>query len=202
MSTKNFTDQELVKLLCEGNSKAIDIIINKYKNKVYTYILVILKNKDLANDIFQETFIKVFENLRKSKYEDRGSLLSWIIRIAHNLIIDYFRKEKRIPTLSKDTYDYDILNSRKYSEKSTEDEIVNKQVEEEIILLLDALPYEQKQIVMLRFFGDLSFKEIAELTDVSINTALGRMRYALINIRRLIEKNHIILNAYTNFLIF
>jgi len=195
MSTKNFTDQELVKLLCEGNSKAIDIIINKYKNKVYTYILVILKNKDLANDIFQETFIKVFENLRKSKYEDRGSLLSWIIRIAHNLIIDYFRKEKRIPTLSKDTYDYDILNSRKYSEKSTEDEIVNKQVEEEIILLLDALPYEQKQIVMLRFFGDLSFKEIAELTDVSINTALGRMRYALINIRRLIEKNHIILNA-------
>lgn len=195
MSTVNLTDQELVKLLCEGDLKAIELIIKKYKNKVYTYIIVIVKSKDLANDIFQETFIKVFENLRKKNYEDRGSLLSWIIRIAHNLIIDYFRKEKRIPTLSKDTYDYDILNSRKYSEKSTEEEIVHKQVEQDIVLLLDALPYEQKQIVMLRFFGDLSFKEIAELTDVSINTALGRMRYALINLRRLIEKNNIVLNT-------
>lgn len=195
MSTVNLTDQQLVKLLCEGDLKAIELIIKKYKNKVYTYIIVIVKSKDLANDIFQETFIKVFENLRKKNYEDRGTLLSWIIRIAHNLIIDYFRKEKRIPTLSKDTYDYDILNSRKYSEKSTEEEIVHKQVEKDIILLLDALPYEQKQIVMLRFFGDLSFKEIAELTDVSINTALGRMRYALINLRRLIDKNNIVLNA-------
>lgn len=188
------TDQELVRMLQEGNSKAIEFLIKKYKSKVYTYILVIVKDRELANDLFQETFIKVFENIKEKKYEERGILLSWIVRIAHNLVIDYFRRNKKQGILSKDAFDYDILNSKKLAEKSIEDKIVSLQTEYEIIRLLDQLPWEQKQIIMLRFFGDMSFKEIAELTNVSINTALGRMRYALINLRKLIEKNKITVN--------
>lgn len=195
MATCNLSDQDLVKNFIEGESSAIETLINRHKDKVYTYIIVIVKNQDLANDIFQETFIKVFQTLRSKKYEDRGTLLSWIIRIAHNLIIDHYRKEKRLPTLSKDSYDYDILNSRKYSDKNIEENLIKSQIEVDIIKLLDTIPFEQKQIVLMRFFGDLSFKEIAEITNVSINTALGRMRYALINLRKIIEQNKIILHS-------
>jgi RNA polymerase sigma-70 factor (ECF subfamily) len=155
---------------------------------------MVVKNQDLANDIFQDTFIKVIKSLKRKKYEDRGNLISWIIRIAHNLIIDHFRKEKRLPTINNSTADYDLFNSQEYSDTNIEEMMIQTQIREDVKKLIDTLPFEQKQVVLLRIYGNLSFKEISDLTNVSINTALGRMRYALINMRKTIEKNNINLN--------
>ncbi len=191
MSTQVTSDQVLVKNFVEGDSSSFETLLNKYKDRVFTYIIMIVKNEDLANDVFQDTFIKVMTSLRKKRYEERGSLISWIIRIAHNLIIDHYRKEKRLPTVSNDDSEYDLFNSSAYSDKNIEDILVKNQIENDVRKLLETLPFEQKQVVLLRLFGDLSFKEISELTGVSINTALGRMRYALINLRKTIEEKNI-----------
>jgi RNA polymerase sigma-70 factor (ECF subfamily) len=190
----NFNDQQLVNQFLGGDSSAIESLIYKYKDRVYTYIIMVVKNQDLANDIFQDTFIKVIKSLKRKKYEDRGNLISWIIRIAHNLIIDYFRKEKRLPTINNSTADYDLFNSQEYSDTNIEEMMIQTQIREDVKKLIDTLPFEQKQVVLLRIYGNLSFKEISDLTNVSINTALGRMRYALINMRKTIEKNNINLN--------
>ncbi len=195
MSSQTVSDKELVGKFIEGDSFSFEALINKYKDRVYTYILMVVKNHDLANDIFQDTFIKVIGSLRKEKYEDRGNIISWIIRIAHNLIIDHYRKEKRLQTVSNDENELDLFNSPKYSDSNIEQILVKQQIEKDIRKLLDALPEEQKQVVLLRLYGDMSFKEISELTGVSINTALGRMRYALINLRRVIEEKGISLNV-------
>ncbi|MBN2664495.1 MAG: sigma-70 family RNA polymerase sigma factor [Bacteroidales bacterium] len=195
MNTQVATDQVLVKNFVEGDSSSFATLLNKYKDRVFTYIVMIVKNEDLANDIFQDTFIKVMTSLRKKKYEERGSLISWIIRISHNLIIDHYRKEKRLPTVSNEDSEYDLFNDAVFSDKNIEEIIVKNQIESDIRKLLDTLPFEQKQVVLLRLFGDLSFKEISELTNVSINTALGRMRYALINLRKVIEEKNICLDV-------
>lgn len=194
MNTQVATDRVLVKNFVEGDSSSFATLLNKYKDRVFTYIIMIVKNEDLANDIFQDTFIKVMTSLRKKKYEERGSLISWIIRISHNLIIDHYRKEKRLPTISNEDSEYDLFNDAVFSDKNIEEVIVKNQIEKDIRKLLDTLPFEQKQVVLLRLFGDLSFKEISELTNVSINTALGRMRYALINLRKVIEEKNISLD--------
>lgn len=188
---KEMTDAMLVSKFVEGDSSSFEALINRYKDRVYTYILMIVKNQDLANDVFQDTFIKVMKSLRKKKYEDRGSLISWIIRIAHNLIIDHFRKEKRLQTVSNEDQEIDLFNSPKFSDSNIEEIIVKKQIENDVKKLLDTLPSEQKQVVLLRLYGDMSFKEISQLTGVSINTALGRMRYALINLRKVIEEKNL-----------
>ena len=191
MKTK-LKDKELVKNFMSGDSFALETLINRHKDRVYTYILFIVKNEKLAEDIFQDTFIKVIKSLRKGKYNEQGIFVSWVIRIAHNLTIDYFRKQSRMPTYSNDENpDIDIFNSQKYSDATIEDEIIQEQISSEIRQLVDILPNEQKEVVLLRHFGNLSFKEIAEQTDVSINTALGRMRYALINLRKLIEEKNL-----------
>jgi len=188
MKTK-LKDKELVKNFISGDSLALETLINRHKDRVYTYILFIVKNEKLAEDIFQDTFIKVIKSLRKGKYNEQGIFVSWVIRIAHNLTIDYFRKQSRMPTYSNDENpDIDIFNSKKFSEITIEDEIIQDQIASDIRQLVDTLPNEQKEVVLLRHFGNLSFKEIAEQTDVSINTALGRMRYALINLRKLVEE--------------
>jgi RNA polymerase sigma-70 factor (ECF subfamily) len=192
MKVKQTSDQQLIKKFLEGDSSSFECIVKKYKDRVYTYILMVVKNQDLANDVFQDTFIKVMNSLKARKYEDRGSLISWIIRIAHNLIIDHYRREKRFPTINGDS-DYDVFNTAELSERNIEDELVQGQIESDVKKLIDYLPFEQKQVVLLRIYGDLSFKEIAELTNVSINTALGRMRYALINLRKIIEQKEILL---------
>ena len=195
---KNYThlsDQQLVNKFLGGDSTAIEKLILKYKDRVYTYIIMVVKNQELANDIFQDTFIKVIKSLKKKKYEDRGNLISWIIRIAHNLIIDHFRKEKRLPTINNSSADYDLFNSQNFSETNIEEVMIQTQIREDVKKLIDTLPFEQKQVVLLRIYGNLSFKEISDLTNVSINTALGRMRYALINMRKTIEKNNINLNV-------
>ena len=189
MKTKNLKDRELVKEFISGNQSSIEILVKRHKDRVFTYILFIVKNEELAEDIFQETFIKVIKSLRRGKYNERGVFVSWVIRIAHNLIIDYFRKSKKMKMYSNDEDPkIDIFNSQRFSGQTIEDDIVQDQIANDIRNLVHELSEEQKQVVLLRHFGEMSFKEIAEQTGVSINTALGRMRYALINLRKLIEK--------------
>jgi RNA polymerase sigma-70 factor (ECF subfamily) len=185
------SDQDLVKRFIQGDQPSIEVLINRHKNKVFTYIILIVKNQSLAEDIFQDTFIKVIKSLKEGKYKDNGKFVSWVIRIAHNLTIDHFRKEKQINTYSNEDYEADIFNSRKLSDNTIEDILVESQIIKEVRLLIDELPDDQKQVILLRHYGGLSFKEIAEQTDVSINTALGRMRYALINLRKLIEQKNL-----------
>jgi RNA polymerase sigma factor (sigma-70 family) len=185
------TDQDLVKRFIQGDQTSIEVLINRHKNKVFTYIILIVKNQSLAEDIFQDTFIKVIKSLKEGKYKDNGKFVSWVIRIAHNLTIDHFRKEKQINTYSNEDYEADIFNSKKLSENTVEDIMVESQIIREVRLLIDELPEDQKQVILLRHYGGLSFREIADQTDVSINTALGRMRYALINLRKLIEQKNL-----------
>ncbi len=185
-------DKELVKNFMSGDKSAIETLINRHKDRVYTYILFIVKNEKLAEDIFQDTFIKVIKSLQKGKYNEQGIFVSWVIRIAHNLTIDFFRKQSRMPTYSNDENpEIDIFNSQKFSDATIEDELIKEQIASEIRQLVEILPHEQREVVLLRHFGNLSFKEIAEQTDVSINTALGRMRYALINLRKLVEEKNL-----------
>ncbi len=185
------SDQDLIQQYLSGNNIAIEKLINRHRTKVFTYIVLVVKNQQLAEDIFQDTFIKVIRSLVDGKYKDNGRFVSWVIRIAHNLIIDHFRKEKQINTLSNDDYEADIFNSKKFSDQNIEDLMIRDQITNDVRQLIDELPDEQKQVILLRHYGGLSFKEIAEQTDVSINTALGRMRYALINLRKLLARKNI-----------
>jgi len=191
VEAKRMSDQELIQQFLSGDREGIEKLINRHKTKVYTYILLVVKNQQLAEDIFQDTFIKVIRSLVDGKYKDNGRFASWVIRIAHNLIIDHFRKEKQINTLSNDDYEADIFNSKKLSDQNIEDVLIREQITNDVRMLIDELPEEQKQVILLRHYGGMSFKEIADQTDVSINTALGRMRYALINLRKLISRKNI-----------
>ena len=188
MIKTKLTDHELVKQFIDGEQLSFEILVNRHKDKVYTYIFLMVKNDHLANDIFQETFIKVVKSLNLGKYQENGKFISWVIRIAHNLIIDHFRKAKQMKTFSNDEYETDIFNSSKFSDNNVEEDIIQEQIKTDVRKLVDYLPEEQKEVILLRHFVGLSFKEIADQTDVSINTALGRMRYALINLRKLIEE--------------
>jgi len=190
----NLSDFELVQEFIDGKASSIETLINRHRKKVYTYIVVIVKNHSLAEDVFQDTFIKVINSLREGRYKDNGRFLSWVLRIAHNLIIDYFRKEKQLNTVSNDNYETDIFNTRKFAEKTVEENLVFDQITKDIRRLVQELPQDQREVIILRHYCDLSFKEIAEHTDVSINTALGRMRYALINLRRLIKEKNLCLS--------
>jgi len=188
MKQQEITDNELVNQFIAGNQQAIEQLIMRHKRKVFTYILIIVRNREQTEDLFQETFLKVFKSLKEGKYTDDGHFLNWMMRIAHNLIIDNVRKEKRLKTVSRDDYDYDIFNQRKFHESYSEQVVVRNEVEHDVRRLIEKLPEVQKQVVIMRHFMDMSFKEIAEETSVSINTALGRMRYALINMRRIINE--------------
>jgi len=188
-----FTDDQLVKSYETGNNTAFEILLLRYKSKVYTYIYLIVRNRELAEDIFQDTFIKAIATIQQGRYFESGKFLAWINRIAHNLIIDHFRRVKNENTFSADAVDYDIVNNTKHSEKSIEDTISNEQVLNDVIRLIAFLPESQQLVIRMRFFEDLSFKEIAECTDVSINTALGRMRYALLNMRRIATEKDVTL---------
>ncbi len=196
MELAKLSDCELVNKFVSGSQYCIEVLINRHKNKVYTYILLIVRNQQLAEDLFQDTFIKVIQSLLNGKYKDNGKFLSWVIRIAHNLTIDHFRKEKQMNTLSNEDNEADIFNSRKLSVGNIEDKLVHNQIICDVRLLINELPVDQQEVIMLRHYGGLSFKEIAEQTGVSINTALGRMRYALINLRKLIEQKNLVLTKY------
>jgi RNA polymerase sigma-70 factor (ECF subfamily) len=190
LSLHNLDDYVLVEQYIAGDQACIEELITRHKNRVYTYILLIVRNPHLAEDIFQDTFIKVIKSLKMGKYHDKGKFLSWVLRIAHNLIIDHYRKQKLLNTVSNDSGEVDLFNNKKLSESTIEETLVFDQTMEDVRRLVDALPEDQRQVVYLRHYCGLSFKEIADQTGVSINTALGRMRYALINMRKMVrEKN-------------
>lgn len=190
----HLSDYELVQEFVNGNGLSLECLINRHRKKVYTYILLLVKDQHLAEDIFQDTFIKVLKSLQEGRYKDNGRFLSWVLRIAHNLVIDHFRKEKQLNTISNDNYESDILNSRKLADRNIEDHLITDQITKDVRRLIQELPDDQKEVIILRHYCGLSFKEIADHTDVSINTALGRMRYALINLRRLIKEKNLVLS--------
>lgn len=185
------SDEQLVRDFVAGNSGSIDVLIERHKAKIFSYIVMCVKQQELAEDIFQEAFIRVIKTLKEGRYNDSGKFSSWVMRIAHNLIIDYYRKQKNLAIISNDNYEYDLFNSTSFADKSVEEEIVYSQVLKEVSLLVNLLPENQREVVVMRHYRDLSFKEIAEETNVSINTALGRMRYAIMNLRRLAEERNI-----------
>jgi RNA polymerase sigma-70 factor (ECF subfamily) len=196
MDYTNLKDQELVDLFISSNDNDCIIeLIKRYKSKVYTYILLNVKERELAEDIFQETFIKVIKSLRKGRYMEKGIFLSWVVRISHNLIIDHYRRDRHLKITSTDQNDADLFNSKKYADRNVEDLMVQNRIEFEVRQLINELPKDQKEVILLRHYGEMSFKEIADQTGVSINTALGRMRYALINLRKMIEDRNLQLYA-------
>jgi len=189
-------DNVLVQQFIAGDQNSLEILIRRHKSRVFSYILLIVKNRELAEDIFQETFIKVIRSLKRGKYIDNGKFVSWVLRISHNLIIDHFRKEKLRGTISNDNSNIDIFNSQKFSEDTIEDQLVSNQILNEVKELISELPDDQQQVIYMRHYQELSFKDIADQTGVSINTALGRMRYALINLRKLIEEKKLVLTKF------
>lgn len=191
MKLKELTDVQLVEQYLAGNSQCFEVLLNRHKRRLFTYIYLMVKKRDLAEDIFQDTFIKIINSLKNGKYNDDGKFIAWASRIAHNLIIDHFRKEQNLRTVSNDAFETDLFNSIPMADKSIENKIIRQQIDSDVRKLIDYLPAEQKEIVLMRHYIGMSFKEIAEETNVSINTALGRMRYALINLRRLIEEKNI-----------
>lgn len=196
MSYQQMSDNELINEFVSGKQAAIEHLLKRHQRKIFSYILMNIKKREIAEDIFQDTFIKVIRSLREGKYNDEGKFISWVIRIAHNLIIDHFRKAKHMPTISDGDYEIDIFNNSRFSEKTREQEIIKDQIHGDVRKLIELLPDDQKEVVMLRHYVGMSFKEIAEQTDVSINTALGRMRYAVLNLRKLIEEKNLILTNY------
>ena len=187
------SDQKLLNQYLSGDQSAISSLIERHKRRVREYIYMMVKDDNVADDIFQETFIKAIRVIDEGRYIDNGKFLSWILRIAHNQVIDYFRTCKQNKQVNESDTGYNILGSLRFAEKTIEDELVSSQIEQDIRNLVDLLPKEQREVVMMRYYSGLSFKEIAEQTDVSINTALGRMRYALINLRRMIKEKNLIL---------
>jgi RNA polymerase sigma-70 factor (ECF subfamily) len=185
------SDYELIQQFIKGDHSCFEEIIHRHKKKVYSYISLYIRDQALVEDIFQDTFLKVIQSVRAGKYQDNGKFVSWVMRIAHNLIIDHFRRLKQMNTMSNDDYESDLFNSKKLSEDNIEDIIVKVQIRKDVRKLIGHLPDDQREVVILRHYAGLSFKEIAEITDVSINTALGRMRYALINMRKIMEEKKI-----------
>ncbi len=185
------TDEQLVNAYAKGDNEAFDTLLNRHKDRVLAYIIHIVKNRDLAEDLFQETFVKAIMTIKQGRYTDTGKFSAWLTRIAHNLIIDHYRQEKSENTVSADNDDTDLLNRRDLAEATIEDHLVEKQILKDVRKIIGILPASQREVVMMRYYKDMSFKEISEATGVSINTALGRMRYAIINMRRIANEHGI-----------
>ncbi len=196
LSKQVIDDQILVNNYISGDETALSTLIKRHKRRIFSYIMNTLKDKAAAEDVFQDTFIKVINTLKKGNYNEEGKFLPWVMRIAHNLIIDSFRQDKRMPTISggtnQDGENFDIFNLIGHHDCSIEQEIIQNQIRNDLRKLVEHLPLEQREVLMMRYYYDMSFKEISEQTNVSINTALGRMRYALINLRKMIEEKEII----------
>jgi RNA polymerase sigma-70 factor (ECF subfamily) len=192
MATYNLTDAELVQEYVSGNENALEVLIKRHESKIFGFIYSKILDRDLANDIFQDTFIKVIRTLKSTTYNEEGKFLPWVMRIAHNLIIDHFRKNKKMP-LFRETEDFSIFSILSDDSLTIENQMIAHQVESDLRRLIHELPEDQKEVLMMRMYQDMSFKEISEITGVSINTALGRMRYAILNLRKVIDKHQIIL---------
>jgi len=192
MESNTILDSVLVNNYINGHEKSLEILIIRHKQRIFSFILSKVSDREVAEDIFQDTFIKVINTLKRGAYNEEGKFLPWVMRISHNLIIDHFRRNKRLPKFNN-TDDFDIFDVLSDEMLSIENQIIKSQILEDVRNLIEELPEDQKEVLLMRMYRDMSFKEIAENTDVSINTALGRMRYALINLRKLIEKHNIIL---------
>lgn len=190
-SISNLTDQQLIQLFVNGDSTALEDLINRHKDRIFTSIVILVKDKNLAEDIFQEVFIKIIDTLRSGSYTDEGKFLPWAMRIAHNLCVDHFRKAKRNPVVYNKSEEYDMFETLNITEEGAEGRIMKSQSHEKIRQMLDLLPEDQREVIVLRHFANLSFKEIAEKTNCSINTALGRMRYGLINLRKMMVEHQV-----------
>lgn len=186
------SDEQLITLFKKGHASALEELVHRHKDKLYTSIVLLVKDGFLAEDIFQDTFIKIIDTIRAERYTEKGKFLPWAMRIAHNLCVDHFRKIKRTPII-KTSDDKDIFNVLNFSESSAEEKMITQQSHDRVRRMLDMLPEEQREVIILRHYADLSFKEIADLTQVSINTALGRMRYGLINLRKMMTEKQICL---------
>lgn len=194
MIDHSVNDQELVRQFIHGDHSALETLINRHQRRLFSYILLTVKDRQEAEDIFQDTFFKVINTLRNGNYNEEGKFLPWMMRIAHNLMIDHFRKEKRMPMVEK-SEEYDFFETLRLYEQTVEDRIITTQIHNDVRNLIEYLPEEQKQVLMMRHYGGMSFKDIAESTNVSINTALGRMRYAILNLRKLVHEKDIILSV-------
>ena len=192
MRKTELSDNELIKQFLSGDESVLEMLITRHQRKVFTSILLLVKDKELAEDLFQETFIKVINTLRSGNYHEEGKFLPWVVRIGHNLVIDYFRKQKRMPMV-RDTDEYSVMDGLKLTDENIEDKMIVCQIHTEIRQLIEYLPLDQREVVIMRHYADMSFKDIAESTNVSINTSLGRMRYALINLRKLIKEKQLVL---------
>lgn len=188
------TDEQLVEMFANGSNQAFDILLDRHKDKVYNYILLVVRNREMAEDIFQETFMRAIMTIKQGRYMDNGKFSAWICRIAHNQIIDIYRRERNEKCVSNEEYeDMDLFNDAKLCEENIEDKMVREQVLNDVNRLMLHLPDEQREVVYMRYYQDLSFKEIADVTGVSINTALGRMRYAVMNMRRMAQEKDLLL---------
>ena len=181
------SDSELVSSYIKGDEKSLEILIKRHKQRIYSFIYSKVLDRDLTEDVFQDTFMKVIRTLRLGNYNEQGKFVSWVMRIAHNLVIDHFRKNKRIPKF-ENSYDFDIFSVLSDSSLDAEKSMIRSQILNDVKKLIEHLPNDQKEVLKYRFYNDMSFKEISDITNVSINTALGRMRYALINLRKLVEE--------------
>jgi RNA polymerase sigma-70 factor (ECF subfamily) len=192
MRKQELNDGVLVSNYINGNERSLEILIGRHKQRIYSFIYSKILDRDISEDVFQDTFIKVINTLKKGNYNEEGKFLPWVMRIAHNLVIDHFRKDNRMPSF-KNTDEFDIFSVLSDSSLNAEKRIIKDQIHSDVRNLVEELPEDQKEVLMMRIYRDMSFKEISEQTGVSINTALGRMRYALINLRKVIDKNNIIL---------
>ena len=191
-SLTNLSDQQLIHLYIDGDAEALSTLVVRYKDKIYTSIYLLVKDKYLAEDIFQDAFIRIIDTLKTGRYTDEGKFLPWAMRIAHNLCVDHFRKVKRTPAI-KTSDDRDIFEVINFTEEGADTKMMKRQSHDRVRQMLDMLPEDQREVIILRHYADLSFKEIASLTNCSINTALGRMRYGLINLRKMMTEKKIAL---------
>jgi len=192
MSMSKLEDKDLVKSYLEGSEAALAALIERYKSRIFTHVILLVKDREIAEDIFQDTFIKVIKTLKGGRYNEEGKFLPWVTRIAHNLAIDHFRKAKKMP-MSRSDDEYDVFATISRDDANVEEQMVEDQIHSDVKELIKLLPPEQRQVVIMRHYQNMSFKEIAESTNVSINTALGRMRYAILNMRKIVQEKKIVL---------
>ena len=188
MKSRDLTDASLIQAYIKGDEKSLEILVYRHKQRIYSFIYSKVLDRDITEDVFQDTFIKVIKTLKRGNYNEEGKFLPWVIRIANNLVIDHFRKSNRMPKFKANSENFDIFSVLSDGALNAEKVLIKNQIENDVKLLIEELPDDQKEVILMRLYNDMSFKEISSITGVSINTALGRMRYALINLRKIIEK--------------
>ncbi len=193
MNLQKADEHVLIKSYLNGHQSSLQILIERHQQRLFSYIMLMVRKRELADDIFQDTFVKIINTLKSGNYKEEGKFIQWAMRIAHNLVIDYFRKSKKLPVAEIKKENFDIFDTISFTDPSVEEQMVIDQIHADVKKLIEYLPEEQKEVLFLRCYAGLSFKDIAEQTDVSINTALGRMRYAVINLRKMVEENKIVL---------